>query len=227
MALDDLRLRQLRTLLAVARSGSYTKAAARVSLTQSAVSRQMKDLETSLGARLFERFSRGVHLTAAGQELVRQAEKILLHAEDAQRLIDDIEGGVAGDLRIGATVTAANYLLPEPLADFPRAYPRVRLVVRPATGDKLLRRMQQNDIDLAILGRVPKRSDLRLYGTVKDEIVLVSSPSHPLAGRKAVPPDELLAEEFILREPGSDTRRLVAEWVTRKGLALESLMDMW
>lgn len=227
MSIGDLRLRQLQTLLAVARTGSFTKAAPLVSLTQSAVSRQIKDLEISVGAPLFERLARGVHLTTAGQELVRQAEKILLHAEDAQRLIEEIEGGIAGDLRIGATVTAANYLLPEPLSEFHRAYPRVRLVVRPATGDRLLRRMQQNDIDLAILGRVPQEPDLKLYGTVKDQIVLVSSPSHRLAGREAVSPSELAAEEFVLREPGSDTRRLVTEWVTRNGLALENLMDMW
>src|SRR5687767_14913445 len=92
----------LRSFLAVVRSGSFTKAAAEVHLTQSAISRQMRDLERSLDTALFERFGRGVHLTATGEALVARAERILLEARETLRVLEEIKDGIAGELRIGA-----------------------------------------------------------------------------------------------------------------------------
>src|SRR5687767_8652205 len=118
-----LDLDLLRSFLAVVRTGSFTKAAAEVHLTQSAVSRQMRDLERSLGTALFERFGRGVYLTSAGQALVAHAERILLQASDTLQAIEEIEEGVTGELRLGATITAANYFLPEILAAYRKKHP--------------------------------------------------------------------------------------------------------
>ena len=227
MAERLLDLSQLRTFLAVARTGSFTKAAGDVWLTQSAVSRQMKDLERSLGTALFDRFGRGVHLTAAGRCLLEHAEATLRKAEDARRAVEEIEDGEAGELRLGATVTAANYLLPALLATYRREHPRVRLVLSPASTLRLLKQLRRNELDLAILGHVPRDPDLRMWGVIDDEVVLVSGPEHPLAGCRDVTPERVAAEDMILREPASDTRGMIDRWATGSGVVLRVLMDMW
>jgi len=227
MAKKTLDQLQLRTFLAVARSGSFTKGAAVVCLTQSAVSRQMKDLEHSLGVKIFERFGRGIHLTVAGRTLVCHAEKMLLQAEDARRALDEIEDGQAGELRVGATITAANYLLPEMLAAYRRKFPRIRLVLGPASSARLLKQLHRNELDLAVVGNVPRDPDLRIWGTIKDEIVMVAPPEHTLAGRRKVPPERIAEQDMILRESASDTRRLVERWANESGISLRVLMNMW
>lgn len=227
MALADANLRQLRTFLAVAHSGSFTKGAERVRLTQSAVSRQMKDLEHSVGARLFERFGRAAQLTNAGKALLPQVEKILFQAEDAGRLIQELNDGTAGELTVGATITAANYLLPDILAAHRHEYPKVRLVLRPAASAKLLNQVYRNELDLALVGHVPAHPDLRIWGTIKDEIVMVSSPRHPLAGSRRVSAGKMADQDLILRESASDTRRIVEQWAVASGVQLQILMEMW
>ena len=222
-----LDLDQLRTFLAVVRRGSFTKAAEDVHLTQSAVSRQMRDLERSVGTTLFERLGRGVHLTAAGRALVRQAETMVLHAQDTLRLIEEIDAGVAGELRVGATVTAANYFLPEVLAAYRRAFPGVRLLLAPAPSPKLLSQVRRGELDVALLGHESADEDIRTWGMVRDEFVVVAPAAHPLAGRRKVAPGAFAKEDLILREPASDTRMAVERWAHESGVHLRVLMDMW
>jgi DNA-binding transcriptional LysR family regulator len=222
-----LDLDLLRTFLAVVRSGSFTRAAAVVHVTQSAISRQMRDLERSLGAALFERFGRGVHLTAAGDALVGRAERILLEARDTLQVIEEIKAGVAGELRIGATITAANYVLPDLLAEYRRKHPRVRLVLAPASTPKLLHQVQRNELDLAVVGQVPADTDLKTWQLIDDEVVLFAARAHPLTRKKTVSLQAIAAEDLILRDPGSDTRKLVEHWAQQTGASLRVLMDMW
>jgi DNA-binding transcriptional LysR family regulator len=222
-----LDLDLLRTFLAVARSGSFTRAAAEVHLTQSAISRQMRDLERSLDTALFERFGRGVHLTAAGDALVGRAERILLEARETLQVMEEIKAGVAGELRIGATITAANYVLPDLLAVYRRKHPRVRLVLQPASTPKLVSQVQRNEIDLAVVGQIPADSDLRTWQLIEDEIVLFASRDHALARKRKASLKALAGEEWILRDPASDTRKLVEHWAQETGASLHVLMDMW
>ena len=222
-----LDLDLLRSFLAVVRLGSFTKAAAEVHLTQSAVSRQMRDLERLLDATLFERFGRGVHLTAAGEALVGRAERILLEARDVLQTMEEIKAGVAGELRIGATITAANYVLPDLLAAYRRRHPRVRLVMTPGPSPKLVSQVHRNEVDVAVIGHVPADRELTAWHLIDDEIVLFATPSHPLAKRRKAAANALAGEEVILRDPSSDTRKLVDLWAQQAAVPLHVLMDMW
>lgn len=215
----------LRSFLAVVRSGSFTKAAAEVHLTQSAVSRQMRDLERSLGTEVFERFGRGVHLTAAGQALVHHAQRILSEARDTVQTMEEIHAGVAGELRLGAT-NSANYVLPEVLSAYHAKHPRVRLVLSPASSEKLVDQLRRNELDLAVVGHVPVDRELRIWGLLEDEIVLFAPRGHPLARQRRVSADRVATEELILREPASDTRKAVELWAQQAGVALRVLMDI-
>jgi len=227
MAAHHFDLVHLRTFLTVARLGSFTDASGDLGLTQSAVSRQMKDLEGALDAGLFERFGRGVHLTVAGQTLVEHAEAILLQAEDTRRAMQEVEGGLAGEIRIGATLTAANEFLPPTLAKYHTACPRVRLILVPSSTTTLLKLLRRNELDLAITGHVPHEPDLTVWGTLRDRIVFAGARGHPLSGVRNVSPEQVAQQKLILRDTSSDTRRIVDRWADAAGIAVNPLMDMW
>jgi DNA-binding transcriptional LysR family regulator len=225
--MTDLDCAWLRTFLAIVKSESFTKASRDLHLSQSAVSRRVKELETSLGTPLFERLNGHVHLTPAGQALVGQAEKILLHADDASRVLKEMQGGAAGELRIGATVTAANYLFPGLLAIYRRKYPRVRLVLRPASSEKLLAMVRRNELDIAAIGATLPADEMRVRGYIKDELVIATPPNHPLSRRRELQPAAISGEDFILRDPSSDSRRFFEEWAHSAGISIRVLMDVW
>lgn len=223
----DVDLSSLRMFLAIVRTKGFTQAASEVHLSQSAVSRRVKQMETALGTRLFERLRGRVHLTAAGQVLVREAEQILLHADDARQRLLDIESGASGELRVGATVTAANYLFPGLLARYRRRHPGIRLVLRPSSTEKLLAMIRRNELDVAAVGDTLPPENVRTWGFIRDQLVIAAPPDHPLAGRRNVSPERLSREDFILRDPTSGTRRMLEEWARSTGVSLRILMDVW
>ena len=118
-------------------------------------------------------------------------------------------------------------MLPDVLAAYRKKHPRVRLLLQPAATPKLLSQMQRNELDLAVVGRVPADADLETWMLIKDEIVMFASRSHPLARKKTVSATALATEDLILRDPTSDTRKLVEHWAQESGAMLHVLMDMW
>ena len=223
----SFQLEHLRTFLAVVRTGSLTRAADEVFLTQSALSRQIKELESCLDATLFERLGRGLELTATGRALIPEAERLLLQSDEVERLVQEVETGDAGELRIGATVSAANYILPTTLAAFHKANPRVRLLLRPGTSAKQLRMIRRNELDVAMIDAALEAPELEVLCTLRDDIVAVAPPDHPLTTKPRITPSDLESEEWILRESTSDTRGQLDQWTASKGIALPILMDMW
>ncbi len=222
-----MNLEQLETFLAVARTESFTKAAPQVHRTQSAVSRQIQELERSLGVPLFERLGKRVLLTDAGRMLLDDAPLLLQHAETLQRRLRDIGQGVSGELRIGATVTAANTFIPDALAQFRHHYPAVNLKLIPGQSCLLVRRLRRNELDVAVLGSQVEEADLTACLHIPDQLVMVASPDHPLTRKRAIKPDQLDGVDFILRESGSDSRALVERWFEEHQVSIKTLMDLW
>ena len=197
-----MNLAQLDTFLAVARTGSFTKAAELVHLTQSAVSRQMQDLEESLGVRLFERLGRTITLTPQGSILVEQGTRLLQDVKNVKDRLRDLDEEISGDLRVGASVTAANTFLPAALSAYRRRYPGVNLSLQPGHSMSLWARIRSNDLDVAITGPVEEQPDLDSCLALEDELVLVSAPDHFLAKRESLQPAELNGVSFISRDEG-------------------------
>jgi len=222
-----MNLSQLETFVAVARTESFTKTASLVCRTQSAVSRQIQDLERSLGVLLFERIGRKVSLTAAGRILLDQAPGLLQQAQDLKERLRDFNEGVGGELRIGGTISAASTFLPQVLAKFRRAYPAVSLSLQPGHTRDLIEKLRSNDLDVAVLGCEPRESDLKTCATISDEIVLVAASDHPLTRKDTVKPHELDGMEFMFREPGSDSRRAAKQWLEYNQVEVKVLMDLW
>jgi DNA-binding transcriptional LysR family regulator len=222
-----MNLLQIETFLAVARSASFTKAGAIVHLSQSAVSRQIQDLEKSLGVRLFERFGGRVFLTTAGRTLLEDAPRLLRQVESMRARLRDIAQGQAGDLRLGVTVSVANTFLPRVLVRFREASAAVNLSLVIDHTPGLVEKLRNNEIDLAIIGSAVEPVDLTVCGRVRDELVLVAAPAHRLAGKKALRAEHLSGVEFIFRESGSDSRALVEEWLEKRGVVVKTLMALW
>jgi len=191
------------------------------------VSRQIQDLERSLGVPLFERIGRKVSLTAAGRILLDQAPGLLQQAQDLKERLRDFNEGVGGELRIGGTISAASTFLPQVVAKYRRTYPSVGLSLQPGHTQELIEKLRSNDLDVAVLGCEARESDLQTCATISDEIVLVAASDHPFARKESVEPHELDGMEFMFRESGSDSRRVTKQWLEHNQVEVKVLMDLW
>jgi DNA-binding transcriptional LysR family regulator len=222
-----MTLVQIETFLAVARTESFTKAAPLVHLSQSAVSRQIKDLEKSLAVQLFERFGHRVSLTTAGRILMEQAPRLLREVDNLRVRLKDIAKRSSGDIRLGVTVSVANSFLPQVLARFRRGNSAVNLSLLLGHTAELLDKLRMNEIDIAIVGSEVDDADLEVCFRIDDELVLVAAVNHPLAATKPVNPQQMQGTDFILREPGSDSRALVEKWLDKHSVKVRIATALW
>src|SRR4029077_9909835 len=145
--LPDIDFGHLRTFLALAHVANFSDTGRRVGLSQSAVSRHIRGLEEMLGVRLFDRLGRRAVLTSAGRALRTRLQTLMREAEALPRVIRDLAEGVGGDLRIGASITAANAIVPPVLGAYRRRYPNVELALQPGKSAHVLETMESGEID--------------------------------------------------------------------------------
>lgn len=191
-----MELDQLRHFLLVAEQANFTRAAELAFLSQSALSRSISRLEEELGRPLFERRTRNVTLTDAGQLLLPRARQILSLVEDAKdELIDD---GTSGRLRVAAIPTIAPYFLPERLRDFQQHHPQARLLVKEETTERLLKKVVDGEVDVAIAALPIEQRYLKVETLFEEELLLVMAASHPLADKKSVRAEDIESLPFVL-----------------------------
>jgi DNA-binding transcriptional LysR family regulator len=203
---------QLRTFLLAAELQSFTQAARRLNFSQSAISQQIRELEDRLDVRLFERHSRSVSLTPAGERLRPRARAILKEVEDALDALSDLRGVPQGVVRIAASTTPGVYLLPHALGRFSALFPGVRASLEVLNPDELARALQQGDVDLAVVEEnlLPNR----VFGWSKtpmlaDEIVLIARPDHPWLLEAPIALERLALADMILRPPANPMRQTI------------------
>jgi DNA-binding transcriptional LysR family regulator len=187
----------LRHFTLIAEHGTFTRAARHAHLSQPALTASIQKLEGEMGARLLHRDRAGTSLTAAGEALLPRALAILAAVEDARRAVTEVEGGSAGEVRLGAGATACTYLLPSVLAEFRALYPGVRFLLREATTAQVLDALAKGELDLGVVthpGGEPWR---------RDELILVASPGLPLSAGARLP------APFVTFGHGSTTRELL------------------
>ncbi|WP_067713819.1 LysR family transcriptional regulator [Nocardia yamanashiensis] len=194
-----MELQQLRYVLAVAETNSFTRAAERCLVVQSALSHQIARLERELGAKLFERTSRRVRLTPAGAAFLPAARQCLAAAERAAAEVAAAIGEIRGTLALGLIPTVTAVDIPAALRDFRERHPQVRITLRVGASDDLIARVEQGELDAAFLGlpvtTEPKGVSARELG--RDRLVAVVAPTHPLASARAVDLRTLAAEVFV------------------------------
>lgn len=193
-----MEMNQLRYMVAVARTGNFSRAAEQCNVAQPSLSQQIQKLEDELGERLFERMKRQTKLTTAGEAFFRRAVAILEEAELAIREASEAKSLVSGTCTIGVLPTIAPYLLPKMIARFVRKFPGVQLVVQEETTAQLLKQLLAYEIDFAFASHPIQDDRFEIQEVFSDELLLTLPPNHPLARKRTVPAAALKGERFIV-----------------------------
>ena len=204
-----LNLRQLEVFAAIAREGSSRAAAERVARSQSAASAALAELESVLGVQLFDRLGRRLVLNENGRALLPVAIALLDQAVELETLFDAEH---AAPLRLAASLTIGEYLLPALLAQWKQAHPNSRVRMLIGNTSEVIASVVGHDADVGFIEGSQTHADLRVQPWMSDELVIVASPTHALAGRTATP-RQLSAATWVLRELGSGTRQATDSWL--------------
>lgn len=224
--MKNATFRQLRVFNEVAKQLSFAKAARALHLTPPAVTMQVKDLEAQIGLPLFDRNGRQVSLTTPGEYMLVYARKLLATLKDAEDAAARLKQAEAGTLTIGM-VSTAKYFLPRMLAEFRREHEHVEIRLAEGNREKLVRLLQANEVDIAVMGRPPRELATRAEPFAAHPHVFVAAASHPLATREAqVDVESLRPQAFIVREEGSGTRAAMEQFFADARLEPRVAMEM-
>ena len=217
---------QLRIFVAVADTLSFTRAAERLFLTQSAVSHQIARLEREVGCELLSRQGRQVALTAPGRTLATQARRVFTALETALDATRQAAHLGQGHIRIGATNTACQYIIPEALREFRECFPSYSLSITPADSPVSLDNLLNNTIDLALLLRAERNRKVQFHPLFEDELQFVVSPLHPWAKNGRADPKQYASQRMILYSRNSTTFRLIERYFTRLHAPLRDWIEL-
>jgi len=204
-----LNLRQLEVFVATARAGSTRAAAERVARSQSAASAALTELEAAVGAPLFDRIGRRLVLNENGRALLPRAAAMI---DDATELEHLFGSGHAVPLRVAASFTIGEYLLPERVAEWKVAHPDSHLRMRVSNTDDVIDAVAGHEVDIGFVEGARTHPDLLMRPWLSDELVMFAAATHPLAGRR-VSNDQLRSASWVVREPGSGTREATDRWL--------------
>lgn len=218
-------LRQLEILKAVAETGSFTGAGRRLHVSQSAVSRQILLLEAELNEPLFWRIKRKVKITPAGEALLQLSIRVFDDIKETTATITETQEKLTGTIRLVGGMTVSLYVFPSLLKEFRRMHPEVDVKVLTGSSDRLLRKLRSGTADLGLLTLPIEEPDLVTVPVMREEMVLVMYPTHALARKGRLEPQELARQPFILYEPGSNTRRTIDRFFARESIQPRIVME--
>ncbi len=218
-----MTLDQLLTFLAVVESLSFSEAARKLNQSQPAISQQIKALETDLGLMLFDRTSRQLQLTKAGEKLLPYAQRIRQEAQSIRFALQELSGEVAGELRIGASTTNGNYVIPKVLVKLKERYPKLEINLAIENNAKLLCDLQKGLFDLVLLeGPKPEVSQrFQVAAFYEDHLVVVKNTQFKIP--KPLSLKKVLEYPWIMREQGSGTRDILLEKLAKAGFSEDQI----
>lgn len=222
-----MEIRQLKAFIAISETGTFTAGAARVHVTQAAISMQLKQLEREVGAPLFIRAPRRVLLTEAGEALLERARSILREHDAALAEIAELAGAEHGRLRIGsASAMVAADPLPRILKELRALHPRADVSISSGTSEALVRQIIAGELDVAFVSLPVETRGIETEGLSSDELVAITSPRHKLAKQRVVTAAALAKEKLILGERGGNTRRLIDQFFAEAGVHPTIMMEL-
>ncbi len=226
LAAMDLALAPLRTLEAVARHGSFSRAARELNLTQPAVSMQIGQLERRLGLPLLERVGKRAFATPAGEVLLAHAARAFRELEAGVEHVQQLRGVVAGRVRLGTSASISVYLLPRALGRFRARFPAIDLVVVTGTASAVARGLVANELDVGLVSLPLRDRELVVTPFYRDELVAIA-PAEPRWRRhRAIRAAELAAHPLILFDRGSTVRREIDAWFARARVTARAAMEL-
>ena len=218
-------LTQLSVFEAVARFGSYTRAAEELHLAQPTVSVQIKKLAETVGAPLFEQIGKAVHLTGAGRELQRTVQEIFRQLTDFEDRISSLRGLKSGQLRL-AVSTTGKYFAPRLLAAFVQAHPGIEVSLQIHHREALIERMAENADDLYVFANPPTDREVVTQAILPNPMAAFARSDHPLVKERHIPFSRFAVEPFLMREPGSGTRMVAQEIFAQHGIVPVVRMEL-
>ena len=224
--IETIDSRQLLAFCTLVQTGSFTETARELNLTQSAISHSVKNLEEELRCQLVTRTGRKIHITDDGEELYRDAQAILNQMESARGRIQDRANLGRGKLRIGASTTACQCILPNVLIEFNECFPDCILSIVPADTPALLGMIRRHEIDLAIVVDPGNAKDVTIKPLFSDELVLVTSPIHVFAQQGSVKMEQIAKQRLVLYNKSSHTFGLIEQFFSQSKLALQNYIEL-
>ncbi len=217
--------RQLEIFEAIARLGSFTRAAEELYLTQPTVSMQMKKLADTVGAPLVEQVGKKVLLTEDGRELAKASREVFAILDRYTMSVAERQGLEKGRLNLMA-ITTASYFAPRLLGEFAKLHPGIEVSLRVTNKEQVLASMADNLDDLYLLGQPPEEIDVAAVPFMDNPIVVLAAPDHPLAGIKHLSLERLAREPWLMRESGSGTRKAIERLFAEQGLELRPRLEL-
>jgi DNA-binding transcriptional LysR family regulator len=218
-------LRQFRVFEAVASRLSFTQAAKALHLSQPAVSMQVKAMEEQVGLPLFEQLGKKIYLTEAGHEIYHYSRAIGQLLDEAEDVINGLKGAHQGKLTISVASTA-NYFVPTLLGIFHERFPGVTVTLDVTNRETLLTQLNENLVDLVVMGQPPEGADLEAGTFMENPLVIIAPPDHALATQKNIPLKRLEDEVFLTRERGSGTRSAIERFFAQHEVQLNTGMEI-
>ena len=216
---------QLRAFILVLDTGSFSVAAQHLGVSQPAVSAQVRELERKTGVRLFERVGRSLAATAAGVTLSGHARSLLEAGMQAAEAVSQHTQGLHGTVRLGTGATACLHLLPPLLRSIGQAHPALHVVVSTGNTDDIVRRVELNALDLALVTLPVASRALAVTKALRDDFVVVcAADAKPMP--QTVRPKDLLELPLVQFEPGTNTRQLVDSWLLNNGVRIRPTMEL-
>lgn len=223
--MNQATLHQLKVFEAVARHNSFTRAAEELFLTQPTVSMQVKQLTKAVGMPLFDQVGKRLYLTQAGEELVKTCRQIFEKLDQFEMTIADLNGLKQGRLKI-AVITTAKYFIPRLLGPFCQRYPGIDISLQVTNHEHIMNRLNDNVDDLYVMSQLPENIELTCKPILENPLVVVAPVNHPLAHEKQISLEQIGNEPFIMREPGSGTRKAVQTLFDERKITLKVRLDL-
>jgi DNA-binding transcriptional LysR family regulator len=218
--------RQIRAFCVLARTGSFTQTARELHITQSGISHSIKALERDIGCRLLDRLGKKVVLTQAGEQLLQHATRILQEMENARESLAHLGKWGRGRLRIGASTTACQHLIPPVLREFKESFPDHAITIEPGDTSAIVSSLLRHRIDLAIAVEPEKEPQIEFHPLFTDELHFIVGGLHPWAKAGRAERGEIPRQNYILYNKQSITFRIVEEYFRQEDMVLNAVIEL-
>lgn len=224
--MDILDTRQLLAFTTIVETGGFTSAARKLHLTQSALSHQIKSLETQLQATVFARLGKRVVLTQSGEVLLPYATAVLQHLHTAREAIAALHEPGRGRLRVSAASYSCYQILPYVLREFCARYPHIELFVTAEYTDRAVQGLLEGALDMGICLQPPHADGLQVEPLCRDELVVIVAPQHAWARRRHIQWSDLATQVLITYNHASETFQMIQRELHKRGVSIHDSMEV-
>jgi DNA-binding transcriptional LysR family regulator len=218
-------LRQLEILQAIADTGSFTACGRKLHVSQSAISRQIALLEEELGEPLFLRIGRKVRMTPAAEALVQLGQRVSQDVRETVASVTDRTRELRGTLRLSGGMTVCLYIFPTLVKQLRRSHPKLDVKMMVATAGRSVEEIRAGHVDTGLLTLPVDEADLVTLPVLREELLLVTMPGHPLAKRKKISAQDIAGEPFVAFDAGSGTRRVIDRFFLSENIEPNIVME--